>query len=210
MAKEKKTEAEIEAEFDAADAADAAEAGEDGAKPTLPDLDDILGADTLEAGDEVDIPVEATREAELEKENTELKDKLLRAMAEMENLRKRAERDRRDAEVYGGQRLARDLLSVYDNMNRAMDTIDDDLKEKAAALVEGLELTQKGLIDAFAKHQIEPINPEEGEKFDPTWHQAMFEAPVPGVKSGHIIQVMNVGFKIGDRLLRPADVGVAS
>ena len=207
MAKEKKTEAEIEAEFEAADAA---EFGEDGAKPTMPDLEDILGADPIDLDEEVDIPVEATREAELEKENAELKDKLLRAMAEMENLRKRSERDRRDAEVYGGQRLARDLLSVYDNMERAMDAIDDDLKAQAAALVEGLELTQKGLIDAFAKHQIEPISPKEGDKFDPTWHQAMFEAPVPGFEKGHIIQVMNVGFKIGDRLLRAADVGVCS
>ncbi|MEM9715452.1 MAG: nucleotide exchange factor GrpE [Pseudomonadota bacterium] len=208
MAQEKKSEAEIEAEFEAADAA---ENPEEGSKPSMPDLDGLLDITDDAILDDPDTgEAELTREQELEAENADLRDKLLRAMAEMENLRKRAERDRRDAEVYGGQRLARDLLSVHDNMERAMDAIDDELKEKAAALVEGIELTQKGLIDAFAKHHIEPLQPQEGDKFDPQVHQAVFEAPVPGVKSGHIIQVMNVGFKIGDRLLRPADVGVAS
>ena len=209
MANEKKSDIDIDAELDAADAQEASNGEE--SKPTMPDLDAILGAsDEEEIAVDSEEMVPASRQEELEAENADLKDKLLRAMAEMENLRKRAERDRRDAEVYGGQRLARDLLSVYDNMDRAMDTIDDDLRTQAAALIEGLELTQKGLIDAFSKHSIEPVVPAEGDKFDPQWHQAMFEAPVPGAKSGHIIQVMNVGFKIGDRLLRPADVGVAS
>ncbi|MEO0342506.1 MAG: nucleotide exchange factor GrpE [Pseudomonadota bacterium] len=208
MSEDKKTEAEIEAELDAADAQ---ETGDDGKKPSLPDLEGLLDlADEGAFEANLDGAGPTDRETELESENNELKDKLLRAMAEMENLRKRAERDRRDAEVYGGQRLARDLLSVYDNMDRAMSVIDEELKEKAAALVEGLELTKKGLLDAFSKHQIEPINPAEGEKFDPNLHQAMFEAPVPGTKPGHIIQVMNVGFKIGERLLRAADVGVGS
>ena len=208
MAK-KKTDAEIDAELDAADAA---EFGEDGKKPSLPELEDILDVDNLDvdAVDDDEGVVPVPREKELESENADLRDKLLRAMAEMENLRKRADRDRRDAEVYGGQRLARDLLSVYDNMNRAMGTIDDDLRKQASALIEGLELTQKGLLDAFAKHSIAPIEPAEGDKFDPQFHQAVFEAPVPGTKAGNIIQVMNVGFKIGDRLLRPADVGVSS
>ena len=176
MAK-KKTDEEIEAELDAADAA---EYGDDEKRPSMPDLDDILGS----GGDEIDLDadeegvVPVKREKELEAENADLRDKLLRAMAEMENLRKRAERDRRDAEVYGGQRLARDLLAVHDNMERAMSTIDDDLRVQAAALIEGLELTQKGLIDAFAKHHIEPVAPSEGDKFDPQIHQAVFEAPV--------------------------------
>ena len=143
-------------------------------------------------------------------ERDDLKDKLLRALAETENLRKRAERDRRDAEVYGGTKLARDLLSVYDNMVRAMDAIDDELREKAAGLIEGLELTQKELVSAFGKHRIEKIEPEFGEKFDPNLHQAMFEAPVPNAAQGTIIQVMNAGFTIGERLLRPAQVGVSS
>lgn len=207
MAKNKKTEAEIEAEFDAADES---EHGGEGTKPSMPDLDGLLDVSEEDTRVDSDDPIIGNREEELEAENADLKDKLLRAMAEMENLRKRAERDRRDAEVYGGQRLARDLLSVYDNIDRAMGVIDDDLRVQASALIEGLELTQKGLVDAFAKHHIEPVAPAEGDKFDPQWHQAMFEAPVPGIKAGHIIQVMTVGFKIGDRLLRPADVGVAS
>jgi len=146
----------------------------------------------------------------LRAERDELKDRLLRALAETENLRKRADRDRRDAEVYGGVRLARDLLSVHDNLGRALEAIDDDLRARAGALVEGLELTQKDLLHVFSKHKIEKIEPEVGEKFDPKRHQAMFEAPVPGQPAGAIIQVMAKGFGIGDRLLRPAQVGVSS
>lgn len=143
-------------------------------------------------------------------ERDALKDKLLRAMADVENIRKRAERDRRDAEVYGGTKLARDLLPVYDNMNRALDAIDDELREKAGALIEGIELTQKELLSVFAKHRIEKIEPEFGEKFDPNLHQAMFEAPVPNAPQGTVIQVMNAGFTIAERLIRPAQVGVSS
>ncbi len=146
----------------------------------------------------------------LKAERDELKDRLLRSLAEGENLRKRADRDRRDAELYGGVRLARDILSVHDNLGRALETIDDELREKASGLVEGLELTQKDLLAAFSKHKIEMVSPELGEKFDPKLHQAMFEAPVPGQPAGSIIQVMSTGFVIGERLLRPAQVGVSS
>ncbi len=143
-------------------------------------------------------------------ERDDMRDKMLRALAEAENARKRADRDRRDAELYGGTRLARDLLSVYDNMNRALDTIDDSFREQASALIEGLELTKRELISTFTKHKIEKQEPEFGEKFDPQLHQAMFEAPVPNAPAGTIIQVMNPGFTIGERLLRPAQVGVSS
>ncbi|MEM9791699.1 MAG: nucleotide exchange factor GrpE [Pseudomonadota bacterium] len=143
-------------------------------------------------------------------ERDELKDRLLRALAETENLRKRAERDRRDAELYGGVRLARDLLSVHDNLGRALEAIDDDLRTQAGAVVEGIELTQRELLAAFNKHKIQMIEPQVGDRFDPKLHQAMFEAPVPDQPSGHIIQVMATGFEIGDRLLRPAQVGVSS
>ncbi|MEM9268948.1 MAG: nucleotide exchange factor GrpE [Pseudomonadota bacterium] len=146
----------------------------------------------------------------LRAERDQLKDRLLRALAEGENLRKRADRERRDAELYGGVRLARDLLSVHDNLGRALEAIDDELREKASGLVEGLELTQKDLLDAFAKHKIERVEPEVGDRFDPKLHQAMFEAPVPGHPNKAIIQVMNAGFMIGERLLRPAQVGVSS
>ena len=124
----------------------------------------------------------------LEEEVGELKDRLMRSLADKENLRKRAEKERREAESYGGTKLARDLLSVYDNMGRALENIDEDLKERAKPLIEGLELTQRELISVFKKHKIEQIEPNVGEKFDPKWHQAMFESPVPQTQKGEIIQ----------------------
>jgi molecular chaperone GrpE len=143
-------------------------------------------------------------------ERDELKDRLLRALADAENARKRGERDRRDAEVYGGSKLARDLLSVYDNLSRALETVDDAQRESSKALIEGIELTLRDLLNTFSRHKIERVAPETGEKFDPKIHQAMFEAPVPGIEAGKIIQLMAEGFVIGDRLLRPAQVGVSS
>lgn len=143
-------------------------------------------------------------------ERDQLKDRLMRALADAENTRKRGERDRRDAELYGGTKLARDLLSVYDNMKRALETVDDAQRESSKALIEGIELTSRELLSAFAKHKIERIAPEVGEKFDPQIHQALFEAPVPTVEGGKIIQLMAEGFILGERLLRPAQVGVSS
>ena len=147
---------------------------------------------------------------ELIEERDTLKDRLMRSLADLENLRKRSERDRKDAELYGGTKLARDLLSVFDNMSRALDNIDNNLREKASALVEGLELTQRELLSVFLRHKIDQIEPKEGEKFDPKYHQAMFEAPISGTEKGTIIQVMTKGFKVGDRLLRASQVGVSS
>ncbi|NOX39580.1 MAG: nucleotide exchange factor GrpE [Alphaproteobacteria bacterium] len=147
---------------------------------------------------------------ELTAERDNLKDRLMRALAEAENSRKRGERDRRDAEIYGGSRLARDLLSVYDNLTRALDAVDDTQREASKALIDGIELTRRELLSAFNKHKIERLVPEIGEKFDPQLHQAMFEAPVPDIAAGNIIQLMTEGFVIGDRLLRPAQVGVSS
>ena len=144
------------------------------------------------------------------KERDDLKDRLMRALAETENIRKRAERDRREAELYGGTKLARDLLSVQDNMERALGTIDDDLRKNHGPLVEGLELTLRELLSAFEKHKIVKVDPKVGDRFDPKFHQAMFEAPVPNTQKGTIIQVMAPGFAIGDRLLRAAQVGVSS
>jgi len=147
---------------------------------------------------------------ELERENRQLKDRLMRAMAETENMRKRGERDRREAEAYGGTKLARDLLSVHDNMGRALESIDDKLREDFAALVEGLELTQRELLSVFEKHKIVKVEPEAGDKFDPKLHQAMFEAPVPNTVKGTVIQTMAPGFTIAGRLIRAAQVGVSS
>jgi molecular chaperone GrpE len=168
------------------------------------DEEEVEEIDLTEEPEDID-PVEA-----LQKEVADLKDRLMRSLAEQENLRKRGERDRRDAETYGGQKLARDLLSVSDNMKRALETVKEDQREANKGLIEGIELTQRELISAFAKHKITPIAPEVGDKFDPNMHQAMFEAPFPDVKAGHILQVMAEGYLIGDRLLRPAQVGVSA
>ena len=117
---------------------------------------------------------------------------------------------KKDAEIYGGTKLARDLLSVLDNLNRALESVDDEMVEKQNAVLEGIELTKKELLNTFSNHEINELAPEVGEKFDPKFHQAMFEGPHPNIEKGNIIQVMANGFTIGDRLLRAASVGVSS
>jgi molecular chaperone GrpE len=146
----------------------------------------------------------------LRAERDELRDRMLRALADAENSRKRAERDRREAEQYGGSKLARDLLPVYDNLRRALDAAGEEQRAAASGVIEGVELTLRELLSVFAKHGVTPVAPEVGDTFDPQLHQAMFEAPVPGTKAGDIIQVMAEGFMLHDRLLRPAQVGVSS
>ena len=145
----------------------------------------------------------------LRAERDEFKDRFMRALADAENTRKRGERDRREAEQYGGSKLARDMLPVYDNMKRALEAA-GDAGDGAKALVEGVELTMRSLLNIFEKHGMRLVSPKEGDKFDPEIHEAMFEAPVPGSKAGDIIQVMAEGFMLHDRLLRPAQVGVSS
>ncbi len=146
----------------------------------------------------------------LQAERDELKDKFMRALADAENSRKRSERDRREAEQYGGSKLSRDLLPVFDNMRRAVQSVPEDMRETHKAMIEGVELTMRELISVFKKHGIEPISPEVGDRFDPQLHEAMFEAPLPGTRAGDIIQVEADGFMLHDRLLRPARVGVSS
>lgn len=175
-------------------------------KPEAPAAEAAPEAPAADAGPE---PVGPDVEA-LVAERDELKDRLLRALAEADNVRKRADRDRREAEAYGATRLARDLLPIYDNLKRALDAADDNVREHSAAMLEGVELTQRELLNIFHKHKIERIAPEPGDAFDPQLHQAMFEAPVPDVPKGHIIQVMTEGFLLHERLLRPAQVGVSS
>ncbi len=171
-------------------------------------LDDLAAeADLAEAeGDEGAFEEVAALVAERD----EFKDKWMRALADAENMRKRSDRDRREAENYGGSKLARDLLPVYDNLRRALKSTEETEGDANAALLEGVELTMRELINVFKKHGIEPIVPEIGDKFDPQVHQAMFEAPVPGTKAGDILEVMGEGFMLHDRLLRPAQVGVSS
>jgi molecular chaperone GrpE len=172
---------------------------------------DELAEDQALIGDEgIDAdPAQDEIEA-LRAERDELRDRFMRALADAENIRKRGERDRREAEQYGGTRLARDLLPVYDNLKRALDSAGEDQRAAAQALIAGVELTLRELINVLTRHGVTPIVPQAGERFDPQMHQAMFEAPLPGTKAGDIIQVMTEGFLLHDRLLRPAQVGVSS
>ena len=164
-------------------------------------IDDILADPLADPAGEI---------AALTAERDELRDKWMRALADAENSRKRADKDRRDAEQYGGSRLARDLLPVHDALTRALDAAGEEQRAAAAALIEGVELTLRELSNVFAKHGIAVIQPKPGDKFDPSEHEAMFEAAVPGTIKGEIIQVMDNGFRLHDRLLRPAKVGVSS
>ena len=174
-----------------------------------PDMGAEAGADASpDAGIEAAAPpgeVEVLRA-----ERDDMRDRFMRALAEAENVRKRADRDRREAEQYGGSRLARDLLPVFDNLARALDSATEESRAAAGPLIEGVELTLRELTSVLGRHGVEPIAPEVGERFDPQRHQAMFEAPVPDTRAGDVIQVMTQGFMLHDRLLRPAQVGVSS
>ncbi|WP_274630737.1 nucleotide exchange factor GrpE [Arvimicrobium flavum] len=160
----------------------------------------------VEAPDEGDFEV-LTR---LMKENEELKDRVLRSAAEMENLRRRTARDVQDARAYAIANFARDMLSVSDNLRRAIEAVPAEANDAGlTALVEGVEVTERAMLAALERHGVKKLAPE-GEKFDPNFHQAMFEIPNPGVPTGTVLQVVQPGYSIGERVLRPAMVGVSS
>ncbi len=145
-------------------------------------------------------------------ENAELKEKLLRAMADMENLRKRLEREKEDAVKYAAAQFARDMLAVSDNLSRALEHVPEEKRAEGSEffrnLIEGVEMTLKGLLDTFEKHQIRRIRPL-GEKFDPNFHQAMFEVHDTDAPAGTVVHVMQDGYTHHERVLRPAMVGVS-
>lgn len=186
------------------------------AEEFLDDIDQMQEAEDALEEELIDITQEDAQTDEVDElaavtaERDEYRDRFMRALADAENSRKRADKDRREAENYGGSKMARDLLPVYDNMKRAVEAAGDEQKEAAAALIEGVELTMRELLNVFKKHGIQPISPQVGDRFDPQLHQAMFEAPLPGTKAGDIIQVSAEGFMLHDRLLRPSQVGVSS
>ena len=174
-------------------------------------LDDIEDAEAQALAEEMaDLDPELVEIDSLRAERDQFRDRFMRALADAENARKRSEKDRREAEQYGGSKLARDMLPVFDNMKRAIEAATDEQKQVSAALIEGIELTMRELLNVFQKHGIRVVTPEVGDRFDPQLHQAMFEAPVPGTVAGEIIQVAAEGFLLHDRLLRPAQVGVSS
>ncbi len=173
--------------------------GAQGAQPDAPE--------TAPAADAALDPV-----AVLAKEAADLKDRLLRTLAEMENLRRRTEREVADARTYGVTNFARDILAVADSMERALKALDDEIRDKAdagvKALLDGVEITERELIKVMEKHGVRRIEPQ-GQKFDPNLHQAMYEIPDATVPAGTVVQIMQPGYTIGERVLRPAMVGVA-
>lgn len=155
---------------------------------------------------------EAPEEIDPEQQIADLNEKMLRLAAELENTRRRAERDKSDALRYGVTGFARDMVSVGDNLTRALNAIEETdregLSDNMVNLLEGVGATQRDLMAALQRNGLTPIAPE-GEKFDPNFHEAMYEAPGTGRDSGTIIEVVEIGYMIGERLLRPAKVGVA-
>jgi molecular chaperone GrpE len=148
----------------------------------------------------------------LQKEVADSRDRMLRTLAEMENLRKRTQKEVADARVYGVSKFAGDIVDIADNLQRALDAVPADAKASAdpglKALIEGVELTERSLLNALEKHGVKKVDPT-GEKFDPNFHQAMYEVPDASVSSGTVVQVVQAGYTIGERVLRPALVGVS-
>ena len=185
--------------------------------------DDTMAQDGFEPRPEMEKPANANDTAApaaegadaieaLKAENADLKDRLLRLAAEMENLRKRMEREIADTRAYAVTKFARDMLTATDSLSRALlvlpaearDTADGPMK----SLIDGIELTEREMQRLLATHGVKPIE-AEGQKFDPHRHQAMFEVPDPSRPEGTVVQVVQTGYSIGDRVLRPAMVGVA-
>lgn len=151
--------------------------------------------------------------AKIEAERDDLKDKLLRTLADMENLRRRTEREIADAKAYAVTSFARDMLGAADNLRRAQESLPDSARSTdepaLKALIEGVDLTERDLLKTLERHGVRKIEPL-GEKFDPNMHQAMFEAPDAEIAKGLVSKVVQSGYKIGERVLRPALVGVSA
>ncbi len=188
------------------EADDAAKAQADAERAALgeEDADAVDEADEDEEADEADEPTP-------EEQIAELKDQLLRARAETENVRRRAAREKEDASRYAMANFARDMLGVSDNMHRALDAVPEDARggdDAMGSLWQGVEMTERELLAALERHGIKRLDPV-GEKFDHNLHQAMFEVPGADAEPGTVVQVVQAGYVIGERLLRPAMVGVA-
>jgi molecular chaperone GrpE len=175
--------------------------------------DDTMAQDGFEPRPDIETPAESTDPVEaLVKENAELKDRVLRLAAEMENLRKRMAREIEDTRAYAITKFARDMLTATDSLSRALLVLPAETRDTAEgalkSLIEGIDLTEREMQRLLAVHGVKPIE-AEGQKFDPHRHQAMFEVPDPSRPEGTVVQVVQTGYAIGDRVLRPAMVGVA-
>jgi molecular chaperone GrpE len=166
----------------------------------------------VEAGSPAAAAPETDPVAVLEAEKADLKDKLLRLMADMENLRRRTEREMADARTYAVANFARDMLNVADNVRRAIESVPEEASKTAEGafkgLIDGIDLTERDLLKTLERHGVKRLEPQ-GQKFDPNVHQAMFEIPNAEVPNGTVLQVVQSGYVIGDRVLRPALVGVS-
>lgn len=204
MTEDKKTADKAEPEIEVKDQA-RAEAEAEAAEEALADANQYS-----EVSGDGDAPPQG-RIAELEAEAAAMKDQMLRALAEAENTRRRAERDRQEAMKYGAVGLARDLLSVSDNLRRALEALPEDARDGdgwAKDLITGVELIEREFLDAFGKHGVVRMEPM-GEPFDHNFHQAMFEMEDPEKPAGTVVQQMQPGYRLHDRLLRAAMVGVS-
>jgi len=166
-------------------------------------------ADSLDFGEEQS---ETSAEADLQAEIDDLRERLQRAMAETENVRRRADRERQETQKYAATGFAKDLLGVADNLRRAIDAVSQEeaeSNETLRTLLEGVQMTERELHEAFDKHHIKPIQAVPGQKFDPHYHEAMFEVPTNEQNPGTIVHILQTGYMLHDRLLRPTRVGVA-
>lgn len=145
-------------------------------------------------------------------EAADMRDRYLRLAAEMDNLRRRTARDVKDAKSYSVAGFARDMLGVSDNLRRALDAIPAEARDAGDvglnSLIEGVEMTERAMLSALERHGVQKLEPV-GQKFDPNFHQAMFEVPNPEVPNNTVVQVVQAGYTIGERVLRPAMVGVS-
>lgn len=176
----------------------------------------VAGPEAGQASDPgIDIPAAPAegadpRVTELEGEVAKLKDQLLRALADQENLRRRAERERDDAGKFAIVAFARDMVSVADNLRRALDSLpaeEDGEDDLVRTLREGVDATERELVGALERRGVKKVDPL-GERFDPNYHEAMFEVPVSDQPAGTVVQVLQPGYMIHERLLRPARVAV--
>lgn len=189
------------------------ETNKNGPDAAATEAEATAAAEAQVAGDgEAAAPQEADPVDALKAENSDLRDRFLRLAAEMDNLRRRTDREIKDAKSYAVTGFARDMLSVSDNLRRAIETLPDDARAAAdatmTALIEGVEMTERGMLATLERHGVRKIE-AEGQKFDPNFHQAMFEVPNPNVPNNTVVQVVQAGYAIGERVLRPAMVGVA-
>ncbi|MDM9626135.1 nucleotide exchange factor GrpE [Rhizobium sp. S152] len=181
-----------------------------------PDAAAAEAAADAAAGVDTEATAEAVSEPDplelLKAENAELRDRYLRLAADMDNLRRRTEREVKDAKSYAVAGFARDMLAVSDNLRRALDAVPEEVRATADAglstLVEGVEMTERSMLSTLERHGVRKLEPV-GQKFDPNFHQAMFEVPNPDVPNNTVVQVVQAGYSIGERVLRPAMVGVA-